>query len=390
MPKQAWNIFIGFLALLIIGFLGFNAWQYRQQLDKAKADLEVESQRADQSQTDGSASVARLKSDVVTLEQNLKQTQEIAEKLGAARSTLEASNSALKAANSGLESSKSALEMANNRLSAENMKLRTQVQEATELKTRLETDLKSKLASKDVTISQLEGKLSVDILNKVLFDLGQAELKEEGKKILQDVATAMENYPNRPIHVIGHTDNIPFKSGGGRFRSNWELSAGRAVAAVQFLQATAGIDPARLAAVGHSEYHPIASNETEDGQAQNRRITLVIMPEELQVLEPPAPEPKPEPKAEPAPVKTGEPAPSPAKTGAEPKAPAIIPPAGAVITGPAKAAPVAGKATPAPKPITISTNLALPPRSAPTNSAPELPKIPALKARPESTVPPKG
>lgn len=377
MPKQAWNIFIGFLALLIIGFLGFNAWQYRQQLDKAKADLEAERQRADQSQTDGNASVSRLKGDIVTLEQNLKQTQEIAERLGAAKSTLEAS--------------KSALESANNRLSAENMNLRTQVQQATALKARLESDLQSKLASKDVTISQLEGKLSVDILNKVLFDLGQAELKEEGQKILQDVATALENYPNRPIHVIGHTDNIPFKGGGGRFRSNWELSAGRAVAAVQFLQTTAGIDPARLAAVGHSEYHPIANNDTEDGRAQNRRITLVIMPEELQVKEPPAPEPEPEPEPDPAP------APAAAKTGAE--ATSITPPAGAVIHGEIKAAPVAGKAAaapvvkkpaPTPKPITISTNLPLPTRAAPTNSAPTLPKIPALKARPESAAPPKG
>lgn len=365
MSKQAWNIFIGFLALLSIGFLGFNAWQYRQQLDKAKADLETERARVSESQNAGESSAAKLNNDIATLQQNLKQTQEIAVRLGAEKTTL--------------QTTKAALEAANNRLSAENSRLQSEVQQATALKSRLESDLKSELASKDVKISQLEGKLSVDILNKVLFDLGKAELKDEGKNILQDVATALENYPNRPIHVIGHTDNIPFKGGGGRFRSNWELSAGRAVAAVQFLQNIAGIDPARLAAVGHSEYHPIAKNETDGGRAQNRRITLVIMPEELRVKEPPTPEPTPEPEPEPTP----EPAPEPAKAAAAPTG--ITPPTGAVITNS-----VAAKGGQSSKPITVNTNFTLPPRATQTNSAPKLPTIPAPKARPESATPPKG
>ena len=337
MPKQAWNIFIGFLALLIIGFLGFNAWQYRQQLDKAKADLSAEKERAGQSLADGQSSSEKLKKDIATLEQNLKETIKMADELGAA---------------------KSALEGVNNRLSEENTNLRTKVQQAAASTGALEEDLKAKLASKDVTIDELKGKLSVNILNSVLFDLGKAELKDEGKQILQDVASVLEGVPDRPIHVIGHTDNIPFKGGGGRFRSNWELSAGRAVAAVQFLQTEAGIDPKRLAAVGHSEYYPLANNATQEGRAQNRRITLVIMPVELASALPPEPEPEPEPE--------------PANTES-----------GATASGVTNATPVL-------TPVTVNTNLTLPERTGSTNSAPELPKIPAPKARPESAAPPKG
>ncbi len=360
MPKQAWNIFLGFLAIVAIGGLGYKVYELQLKLDKANADVTAERQKTEQAAAEGQSSANAFKDKNATLEKNLAETMKMVEGLESAKSTL--------------EQAKSALEQQNNRLSAENANLRQQAQEATDLKAKLEGDLTAQLKSKDVTISQLEGKLSVDILNRVLFDLGKADLKEEGKKILSDVAKALQNLPNRPIHVIGHTDNIPFTGGAGRFRSNWELSAGRAVSAVRYLQDEAGIDPARLAAVGQSEYHPIASNDTEDGRAQNRRITLVIMPEELKVEEPPAPEPEP----------TPEPAPEDAKPAAEPEK---------KDAGDAKAD-SAGKAkeveaTP-PAPVAVSTNTPLPERAASTNKAPELPKIPQPRARPESATPPKG
>jgi len=356
MPKQAWNIFIGFLAIVIIGLSSFSAWSFWQQLDKAKADLEAEKQKSEEAKTEGASTAMELKGKNATLEKNLAETMKMVESLEASKSTL--------------EQAKSELERVNNSLAVENTRLQQQIREATSLKERLTSELTQQLNAKDVTINQLQGKLSVDILNRVLFDLGKADLKDEGKKILSDVAKVLENLPNRPIHVIGHTDNIPFKGGTGRFRSNWDLSAGRAVAAVQYLQEQAGIDPMRLAAVGHSEFHPIASNDTEDGRAQNRRITLVIMPEELKVEEPPAPEPEPEP--EPA-----TPQESPEKTTP-----------GNETTEPAK--PKESEEKSAPKPDNGGSNVPLPDRASPTNSAPELPKIPLPRARPESATPPKG
>lgn len=167
--------------------------------------------------------------------------------------------------------------------------LQAEASQTTALKSNLEDTMRAELQSKDVTIEELKGKLTVNILNRILFDLGKAELKPEGKRVLKDVAIELEKFSNRQIYVAGHTDDIPFTSRSGRFRSNWELSAGRAVAAVEFLVNEAGVDPKRLAAVGFSQFHPIASNATGEGKAKNRRIALVIMPEDLDFT-PEAPE----------------------------------------------------------------------------------------------------
>ena len=146
----------------------------------------------------------------------------------------------------------------------------------------LESEMRSALESKDVTISQLQGKLTVNILDRILFDSGEAVLKPEGEAILLQVAKVLAQYPNRPIHVIGHTDNVPIRAGSrSRNASNWELSTARATSAVRYLSEKAGVDVRRLAAVGYGEFHPVADNSTAEGRARNRRIALVVMPEEF-------------------------------------------------------------------------------------------------------------
>ncbi len=146
----------------------------------------------------------------------------------------------------------------------------------------LETEMRQALESKDVTISELQGKLTVDILDRVLFDSGEATLKPEGEQVLRRVAQVLAQYPNRQIHVIGHTDNVPIRADArGKYPSNWELSTARATAAVRFLSEQAGVDPRRLGAVGYGEFHPVADNSTAEGRAKNRRIALVVLSEEL-------------------------------------------------------------------------------------------------------------
>jgi chemotaxis protein MotB len=150
----------------------------------------------------------------------------------------------------------------------------------------METQMRSALETKDVTISELQGKLTVNILDRVLFASGEAELKPEGEQVLAQVASVLTQHTNRQIYVIGHTDNVPIRGSlYGRIGSNWELSTARAVAAVRFLTEKAGVNPAVLAAVGYGEYHPIASNETAEGRAKNRRIAIVIVPETFNPLE---------------------------------------------------------------------------------------------------------
>ena len=168
--------------------------------------------------------------------------------------------------------------------------LRKEKEKAAQAQKTLEAEMRSALQSKDVTISELQGKLTVNILDRVLFDSGEAELKPEGHKVLEQVAGVLVQYPKRQIHVIGHTDDVPIRvSARSRFASNWELSTARATAAVRFLQEQAGVDPRRLGAVGYSEFHPVADNTTAEGRAKNRRIAIVVLPEELAAVDGPAP-----------------------------------------------------------------------------------------------------
>jgi chemotaxis protein MotB len=146
----------------------------------------------------------------------------------------------------------------------------------------LEDEMRAALESRDVTISQLQGKLTVNILDRVLFDSGEADLKPAGAAVLRKVATILASHPNLKIHVIGHTDNVPIRAAArNRFPSNWELSTARATAAVRFLTENAGVDPRRLGAVGYGEFRPVADNATPEGRARNRRIAIIILSEEL-------------------------------------------------------------------------------------------------------------
>jgi chemotaxis protein MotB len=142
----------------------------------------------------------------------------------------------------------------------------------------LENEMRADLESKDVTISKLQGKLTVNILDRVMFDSGEAILKPAGESVMLKIAGLLAAHPTLNIHVIGHTDNVPIRS---RFASNWELSTARALAAVHFLTEKGGVDPRRVGAVGYGEYRPIADNSTPEGRAKNRRIAITILPDEL-------------------------------------------------------------------------------------------------------------
>jgi chemotaxis protein MotB len=169
---------------------------------------------------------------------------------------------------------------------------------ATQTARGLEDEMRSALESKDVTISKLQGKLTVNILDRIMFDSGEAVMQPAGEAVMRKIAALLAQHPELKIHVIGHTDNVPIRS---RFASNWELSAARALAAVHFLTEKAGVDPRRVGAVGYGEYRPIADNATPEGRAKNRRIAITILPDELAGADT-VPTGKPEPTVGPAPA----------------------------------------------------------------------------------------
>ena len=177
---------------------------------------------------------------------------------------------------------RAALTNAQSRIEDLQAALQQERQSATQSQQSLENEMRAALESKDVAISQLQGKLTVTILDRILFDSGEAVLKTDGEAVLQKVANVLAQHPQVKIHVIGHTDNIPIKAAArSRFPSNWELSTARATAAVRALTEKAGVDPRRVGAVGYGEYRPIADNATPEGRAKNRRIAITILSEEL-------------------------------------------------------------------------------------------------------------
>ncbi len=118
--------------------------------------------------------------------------------------------------------------------------------------------------------------------SEVLFTAGSADLAPEGRAqiagvvgILNDVAAQIPPSIDWIIRVDGHTDNVAFFS-TGPIADNWELSQARALSVVRFMQDDLGFDPKRLAAAGFGEYQPVATQDTEEGRAQNRRIELKL------------------------------------------------------------------------------------------------------------------
>ncbi len=166
-------------------------------------------------------------------------------------------------------------------LRAKAAELEEQVRKSATSRDALEQQMRSELESREVTISELQGRLTVNILDRILFDSGEADLKPEGQAVLSKVAKILGQHADRQIQVIGHTDNVPVvnRTRGG-FTDNWGLSAGRATAAVRFLAEKAGVDARRLSAVGCGEFRPIADNATTEGRARNRRIAVVVLPAE--------------------------------------------------------------------------------------------------------------
>ncbi len=155
--------------------------------------------------------------------------------------------------------------------------LRRKSESAEAAQQRLENEMRSALESREVTISRLQDKLTVNILDRVMFDSGHAELKPDGQQVLSKVAEILQQFPDKQILVVGHTDNIPISAAKFRFATNWELSVARATAAVRYLSETAGVNPSSLGALGYGEWHPIADNSTPEGRAKNRRIAIVIL-----------------------------------------------------------------------------------------------------------------
>jgi len=173
---------------------------------------------------------------------------------------------------------------ANDRLTQELQQLRTEkeavVQQTGSTYQALIDKMKSEIDNGQITISELKGKLTVNLVDAILFDSGKAEIKTDGLNVLQKVIDILKEVSDKTIRIEGHTDNVPIVGGlAQKYSSNWELAAARAVNVAKFLQER-GIDPHFLNAVAHGEYKPVADNDSESGRARNRRIEIVLANQE--------------------------------------------------------------------------------------------------------------
>lgn len=135
------------------------------------------------------------------------------------------------------------------------------------------------------SLENVERGVVIHFTDRVLFDLGKAELKPEAKEVLQLVAQELKAWPNH-IRVEGHTDNLPIRT--APYPSNWELSTARATEVLRYLIDVGGLAPERMSAAGYGEYRPIAPNDSEEGRAKNRRVDIVLLRSGLEVSEPAA------------------------------------------------------------------------------------------------------
>lgn len=148
-------------------------------------------------------------------------------------------------------------------------------------------EMQGEIEKGDIKITQAVDRLSVKMVDKILFDSGQVDVKPAGLAVLKRVGDILKKITDKQIRVEGHTDNVPLsKKTKQKFPSNWELSTARATNVVRYMQDKVGLDPKRIFAAGFSEHRPVASNDTPEGKAQNRRIEIVLLPLDIdRVLE---------------------------------------------------------------------------------------------------------
>lgn len=140
---------------------------------------------------------------------------------------------------------------------------------------RIVSQFRSMIDSGRLRVRVVRNRMVIELSEGILFDSGRARIKPEGEAALTEIVQILTTLQNREFQVAGHTDNVPMRS--SRFASNWELSTARAVTVTRFM-VEQGMPAARISAAGFADTHPVASNDSSEGRAQNRRIEITLVP----------------------------------------------------------------------------------------------------------------
>jgi chemotaxis protein MotB len=158
----------------------------------------------------------------------------------------------------------------------------------TDLQNQIENALAPEIKNRTVTVSQTREGIVVSLKEIGFFDSGSADVRPDAIATLSHFVSVTKSFPVS-MRIEGHTDDVPIHT--ARFDSNWELSTARATEIIKLFIAQFGISPNRLSASGYGEYYPIASNDTPEGRAQNRRVDVVLLNPTVNVTPPVPPKP---------------------------------------------------------------------------------------------------
>lgn len=254
--------------------------QAQNELNTLLADYEKS--QSDQSKLSGELAALKsnynnLKNSYDALEENSSSAlAENAQKNRELLAKLEAKEQALAAESARLETLRRELEERSNRVAELEGVIAAKDAAMTQLKDAISRAL-TDFEGKGLTIEQRDGKVYVSMENKLLFESGSWAVGASGRQAVKQLGTVLADNPEIAVLIEGHTDNVPY-SGGGNLQGNWDLSAKRATAIVQLLMENPRIKPDNLTAAGRGEFLPIASNDSAEGKARNRRIEVILTP----------------------------------------------------------------------------------------------------------------
>jgi chemotaxis protein MotB len=143
----------------------------------------------------------------------------------------------------------------------------------------LEQKMKEEISKGDIRLSQSGGRIKVDLVDKILFDVGDSSVTTRGSEVLSRVGAILANVKDKKIQVSGHTDDSPISDKlREKYPTNWDLAAARAINVVRYLEEKAKVPGRSLVVAAYGPWEPISSNRNQSGRARNRRIEIVLTP----------------------------------------------------------------------------------------------------------------
>jgi chemotaxis protein MotB len=248
-------------------------------LAKERTDLQAHSEQL-------SVELANVRSQITDLEQKhasgSASAQEEIAKLQQQASAMEAEATKIVAEREQLRQEQARLAAKLEQEQAAKEAKEAEIARLTQTQEELSKSLKDEISKGNITIQQVRDRLTINMVDRVLFDSGQAQVKPAGQNVLKQVSDILKTVTDKQIRIEGHTDNVPISAKlQSRYKTNWELSTARATTVVRYLIDQGSVDRQHLSAVGYADTQPHASNDTEEGRSANRRIEIVLHPKDL-------------------------------------------------------------------------------------------------------------